>query len=74
MTRPVALPAEDAVELAEILEFLYDWTATHANTLAVEFFEFTAGGFTLEELREALARFAFVLGGDSSRLFGDVGQ
>ena len=69
MTKPITMAAEDAVELAEILEFLHDWTSAHADALATALYEFTAGGLPLEELRADLARFAFLLGGDHTRLF-----
>ena len=69
MTPPIILAADDGIELGEMLEFLHDWTAMHAEALAVALHNFTAGGYTLEELQADLARFAFLLDGDPSRLF-----
>lgn len=61
---------DDAVELAEILEFLHDLIGSAPDTLADVLSRFTGGGYDLDELRADLARFAFLLGGDSERLFG----
>ncbi len=69
------LPGEAAWELGELLEFLYDWiTFDHErchDLLDRSLKQFTASGYTLEELRADLARFSFLLGGDGERfVFG----
>ena len=61
---------DDAVELAEMLEFLHDWVASAAPELAPSLDRFTGGGYPLSQLRADLARFAFLAGGDGERLFG----
>ncbi len=68
MTAPtVALDALDAVELAELLEFIHDWTWFHPRRAGESVGVFTAGGYTLDELRADLARFVFLLGGGEDR-------
>jgi hypothetical protein len=64
---PMALPAEDAIELAELLEFVHDWSWFHTRRAGESLDVFSAGGYTLDELRADLARFAFLLGGNSER-------
>ncbi len=67
---PVSLNAEDAVELGEMLEFLHDWTGHIPAVLTQSLACFVGGdGYTLEDLQADLARFAFLLGGDSEPLF-----
>jgi hypothetical protein len=67
---PVWLSAEDAVELAEMLEFLHDWTSYIPAVLTESLARFVGGdGYGLDELRADLARFAFLVGGDGERLF-----
>ena len=61
---------DDAVELAEMLEFVHDLISSAPDTLADVLGRFTGGGYELDELRADLARFVFLLGGDSERLFG----
>jgi hypothetical protein len=65
-TAPVTLDAADAVELAELLEFLNDWL--HHDDLAASYRRFTFGLLTPAELRADLGRFAFLLGGDGRYL------
>lgn len=65
------LPGEAAWELGEMLEFLYDWIAfDHRghDTLSRSLDQFTAHGYTIDDLRADLARFSFLLGGDGARL------
>jgi len=67
----ITLEADDAVELAEMLEFLRDWIDYAPDALAEWLNRFTGGGYELDELRGDLARFAFLLGGDGYRfVFG----
>ena len=67
--RPLSLGAEDAVELAELLEFLHDWIDYSSDALAEWLSRFTGVGYELTELAADLARFAFLLGGDGERMF-----
>jgi hypothetical protein len=60
----VTLRADDAVELAEMLEFLIAWLDTTDQRLDLELLRFTIGGYYLNDLLADLARFAFLLGGD----------
>jgi len=59
----VSLDAADAIELAELLEFLNDWLHHHRD-VAASYRRFTFGLCTLDELCVDLSRFAFLLGGD----------
>ena len=64
MTTTTTLDAADAIELAQLLEFLDDWL--HDNTdVAASYQHFTDGHLTTDDLRNDLARFSFLLGGDS---------
>jgi hypothetical protein len=64
---PVTLRADDAVELAEMLEFLIAWLDATDQRLDLELLRFTVGGYHLNDLLADLARFAFLLGGDGDR-------
>ncbi len=66
-TTPVTLDAADAVELAELLDFLNDWLHHHRD-VAASYRRFTFGLLTAEELRADLARFSFLLGGQGRYL------
>ncbi len=72
-TAPVELPAEEAIELAELLEFLAGWLDTnHTGPVARSLKGFTSGGYSIDELGADLARFVFLLGGPGDRLvYGD---
>jgi hypothetical protein len=73
MSGQTCLRDEDAVELGEMLEFIRDWTTTYAfDDLADHMSRFTAGGYTLTELRADLNRFAFLLGGDGDEFVHDA--
>jgi hypothetical protein len=62
----------DLVELGEMLEFLHDLVASNPDVIADVLERFIGGdGYSLDELRADLARFAFLLGGDGERLFGN---
>lgn len=68
MSGQVTLRGEDAFELAELLEFLHDWLASHGGRrIAHELNLFSGYGYSIDELRRDLARFAFLLGGDAER-------
>lgn len=62
MSAAPALGDDDVVELAEMLEFLHDWTNREHGPLEASLERFSPG-FSLDELRGDLARFAFLLGG-----------
>lgn len=62
MSATPALGDDDVVELAEMLEFLHDWTTREHLPLGASLARFSPG-FSLDELRGDLARFAFLLGG-----------
>lgn len=64
---PLTVSAEDAIELAELLEFLHDWTRWAGESLHA----YSLGIYTLDDLRGDLARFAFLLGGTSHLLLND---
>jgi hypothetical protein len=65
----VSLDAADAIELAELLEFLNDWL--HHRDVAASYTRFTFGLCTLDELRADLARFSFLLGGHGHHYLND---
>ena len=70
MSAGTTLCDDDAVELAEMLEFIHDWTAHIPAIRSESLARFVGGdGYTLTDLRADLARFAFLLGGDGERLF-----
>jgi hypothetical protein len=66
------LDAGDAVELAELLQFLHDWLATDADRLGESLNGFLGNrAYDTGQLRVDLDRFAFLLGGsDGEVLFG----
>ena len=68
-----ALTDIDAFELSELLEFLADWLSHDpAAVLDTSLGRFTNDGYTVEELRADLARFAFLLGANGEQfVFGD---
>lgn len=68
MSGQTCLRDQDAVELGEMLEFIRDWTSYAFDDLADHMSRFTAGGYTLTELRADLNRFAFLLGRDGDDL------
>ena len=71
MSGEVALRDDHAVELAEMLEFLRHLIDFAPDALREPLERFTAGGYTLDELRGDLARFALLLGGDGYGRFAD---
>ena len=68
-TTTVTLDGADAVELAELLEFLNDWL--HSDDVAISYRRFSFGLLTVGELRADLARFSFLLGGHGHLDEGD---
>lgn len=53
----ITLPAEDAVELAEILDFVCDWLDRDRARLAPLLDRFSASFTTVDALRDDLRRF-----------------
>ena len=61
----MTLDPADAVELAEILQFLSDWLARDRDHLETSLEGFVGNpAYGTRQLREDLARFTFLLGGD----------
>lgn len=71
--RPVCLDAGDAVELGELLEVLGDWLGSDHDHFADSLCCFVGStGYTVDELRADVSRFAFLLGvTDGELLFGE---
>jgi phage-related minor tail protein len=69
---PLYIQAEDAIELAELLEFLGDWLDHAPRALRDALVSFCGPAYALGELRTDLARFAFLLDGRAAhRAFGE---
>ncbi len=66
------LDAVDAAELAELLQFLSQWLARDRARLGASLEQFVGHpAYGTGELRQDLARFTFLLGGDDGEsLFG----
>ncbi|HEY7272785.1 MAG TPA: hypothetical protein VH502_08625 [Actinoplanes sp.] len=70
----VRLAAADALELGQLLDFLADWLARPDGRLDDAYAEFVGhDAADLTDVRDALARYAFLLGADDEgrHLFGD---
>jgi hypothetical protein len=71
----VTLDAGDAVELAELLQFLRNWLAHDHDCLNTSLRAFVdAPGYELDQLGTDLDRFGFLLGGNNSALFLQIDQ
>lgn len=68
----VRLDLVDAVELAELLEFVAGWVGCPHGSES--FAAFSGLGFAAGEFQEDLARFVFLLGGTAAGLVGPGGQ
>ena len=68
----VKLDANDAAELAEMLQFLSQWLARDPDHLSASLAQFAGHpAYGLAQLRQDLERFAFLLGGsDGEQIFG----
>lgn len=65
MTMSISLDVADAIELAELLQFLRDWLATDRGQLSDSLTRFVGcQAYSIETLRTDLANFAFTLGGN----------
>lgn len=72
-TPRVSRDAGDAVELAELLCFLADWLdSADSDILDASLQRFAHAAYGRTDLQADLARLAFLLGADGSRLFGDT--
>ncbi|MGH8961706.1 MAG: hypothetical protein ACRDWT_11040 [Jatrophihabitantaceae bacterium] len=73
MTTPkIHLDVVDATELAEALTFISDWLRHDRARLEASLREFVGvTGYSLDTLHADLARLAFLLGDDGTRLFGE---
>jgi len=59
----IPLDIEDAIELAEMLEFLGDWLESDRGTLVASLTRFVGSpDYGPDSLREDFARFRFLLG------------
>jgi hypothetical protein len=67
MTTPPIDPVE-IVELGEIFAYLIDWFDADASRLAASLHTFNEGHYTLDELRDDLLRYAFLIGTDTDFL------
>lgn len=67
------LDTSDAIELAEMLQFLSDWLAADAHQLDASLTGFIGHpAYGANQLRADLHRFVFLLGADDGeQLFGD---
>ena len=75
----VRLDAVDAIELAEVLQFINDWFTSDRDGLNASLQRFInypdPTAYDLDQLRHDLDRFAFLLGGnDGEPLFGHSPQ
>ena len=68
----IKLDTTDAAELAEMLQFLSQWLARDPDRLGESLQQFVGHpAYGLNELRDDLKRFVFLLGGsDGEDLFG----
>jgi hypothetical protein len=68
----VNLALDDAVELTELLQFIDNWLANDPGQLNESLHRFVGHpAYNVTQLRTALARFNFLLGGDTD---GDLFQ
>lgn len=73
--QPVCLDADDAVELGELLEFLGRWLASDSDALAASITRIAGHDtYGIDDLRNDVSRFAFILGGDGELLVGGYEQ
>jgi hypothetical protein len=55
----VSIPADDAIELSELLDFLADWLTTAPRMVACDFERFVgAESYSIDELRSRLGRWS----------------
>ena len=68
---PIHLNAGDAAELAELLAFITDWLRQDQDRLEPSLLSFVGkASYSIDTLHTDLARFRFLLGDDSTQLFG----
>jgi hypothetical protein len=68
----ISLDSADAIELAELLQFLTGWLAGDPSRLGASLLAFVGHpAYGTQQLQDDLHRFAFLLGGnDGEPLFG----
>jgi hypothetical protein len=68
----ISLDSADAIELAELLQFLADWLSGDPYRLGASLLAFIGHpAYGTQQLQDDLHRFAFLLGGnDGEPLFG----
>lgn len=55
----VSVPADDAIELSELLDFISDWLTSAPRMVACDFERFVgADAYSIEELRSTLGRWS----------------
>ena len=66
------LDTGDAIELAELLQFLAGWLARNPGRLGASLADYVGHpAYNVSQLRQDLGRFTFLLGGDDGEsLFG----
>jgi hypothetical protein len=70
-----SLDTGDAVELAEMLQFVDDWLATDPGELRASLGRFVGNtAYGLDDLRHDLSRFIFLLGGNDGEPSFQPGQ
>jgi len=68
----ITLALDDAVELTELLQFLDTWLAADPEYLTESLHRYVGtSGYDTSQIRTTLARFIFLLGGDTE---GDLFQ
>jgi hypothetical protein len=71
----VTLAPIDAAELAEMLQFVSDWLARDQHHLQASFEDFVGSpAYGTQHLRDGLARFIFLLGGNDGEPLFDPEQ
>ncbi len=69
--KPPPMSVTDIAELAELLEFLGDWLASHGDRrVDRSLMLFSGYGRDTKDLRAELARFSLLLGMEEERLVG----
>jgi hypothetical protein len=71
----IPVDAVDAIELAELLQFLGDWLESDRDSLAPSLARFVGSdAYGLSQLRADFARFVFLLGGDDGESLFNLGS
>jgi hypothetical protein len=71
----MSLDTADAIELAELLQFLADWLASDHDHLDASLQAFVGdAAYGIQQLRGDLNRFSFLLGGNDGEPLFEPGQ